>query len=128
MHRDIKTFSDLTAIDTCHKLVVDLAVTRHGQTDSIAKLNGYVVNVDKVTFSLDLFDPVTLAITLLEFNEGTSGLEIALSVNGLEVLPKYQHLSSNKKCYIDTNELWTFEIPANFYTWYHGISGQGWIA
>lgn len=128
MHQDIKTFSDITAIDTRRKLVVDLSVVRHGRTRSFIQLNGFVINVDQITFELDLFDPVDLAIDLLDFDEGTSGLEIALAVNGCEVLPKYQHLSSNKKCYIDTKDTWYFSIPANFYSWYHEISGQGWIA
>lgn len=128
MHQDIKTFSDLSAINTRQKLVVDLLITRYGQTDSFVKLNGFIINVDKITFTLDLFDPVKLDVNLIEFKEGTSGLDISLTVNRLEVLPKYQHLSSNKKCYIDTLDPWTFSIPANFYTWYHNISGQGWIA
>ena len=35
---------------------------------------------------------------------------------------------NGKKCYIDKKGIWTFEIPDSFYTWYHQISGQGFIA
>jgi hypothetical protein len=128
MRQDIQTFSDITAINTQRKLTVDLSVTRYGQTDSFVKLNGFIINVDKITVELDLFDPVNLDVNLVEFAEGTSGLDVSLTVNGLEVLPKYQHLSSNKKCYIDTLEPWSYKIPSNFYVWYHNITGQGWIA
>ena len=39
------------------------------------------------------------------------------TVNGLEVLPKYSHLAQND----------ILRIPAPFYTWYHEVSGQGWL-
>ena len=128
MHQDIKTFSDLTDIDTKRKLLVSLTLHKHGHTVSLVKLNNFVINVDKLTFEFDLFDPVKLEVNLTEFIEGCSGIDVELSINGLEVLPKYQHLSSNKKCYIDKKGIWTFEIPDSFYTWYHQISGQGFIA
>ncbi len=129
MHQDIKNFSDLTGIDTQRKLVVDLCLQKHGYTKSLVKLNGFVVNVDKITFEIDLFDPINLEIELFEFTEGSSGIEIqALTVNGLEVMPKFQHLASSPTNYIDKLGKWYLEIPAPFYVWYHQISGQGWIA
>jgi hypothetical protein len=128
MPHNIQTFSDLTDIDTRGQLKVELSVTRHGHTVSLVMLHNCPIHEDRFTMWLDLFEPIPLVVDLIEFDEGTSGLEIGLTVNGLEVLPKYQHLSSNTKCYIDTKELWTFDIPSNFYQWYHEISGQGWIA
>jgi len=77
---------------------------------------------------LALLDPVVIKINLLEFIEGASGVEVAVSINGLEVLPKYQHLASKQNNYIDTLGEWQLAIPANFYTWYHEISGQGFVA
>ena len=128
MHQDTKTFSNITAINTAHTLKVNLKLTRHGRTVSRVKLNNFEIYVDEVSFEFDLFDPVQLEIDLQDFDEGTSGIEVELAVNRLEVLPKYQHLSSSKKCYIDTKGIWSLTIPANFYTWYHEISGQGWTA
>jgi hypothetical protein len=125
MHQDIQTFSDLRAIDTQNQLKVELTITYHGRTVSNVRLNG---NLYEKTVWVDLFDPINLEIDLLDFDEGTSGLEVALMINGLEVLPKYQHLSSNKKCYIDTKEPWVYSIPSNFYVWYHNVTGQGFIA
>jgi hypothetical protein len=129
MHQDIKTFSDLTAIDTRRKLIVSLQLQKHGCTESIVKLNGYVINTNQIQIEFDLFDPIKLEIELLDFAEGTSGIEIVnFSVNGLEILPKYQHLASKSTNYIDFLGVWSFEIPAPFYVWYHQISGQGFIA
>jgi hypothetical protein len=96
MPHDMKNFSDALAIDTTRKLVVDLHLRKHGHTVSLVKLNGFVINVDRVTFELDLLDPILLEIDLLEFTEGCSGVEVeSLTVNGYEVLPKFQHISSS---------------------------------
>jgi len=128
MHQDIKNFSNITAIDTSRTLKINLKLTRHGRTISRVNLNGLEIYVDEVNFEFDLFDPIRLNIDLQEFDEGTSGIEVGLLVNGLEVLPKYQHLASRPTCYIDKLGIWEMDIPTNFYMWYHSISGQGFIA
>lgn len=128
MHQDIKNFSNVTAIDTARKLKINLKLTRHGRTVSRVNLNGFEIYVDEVNFEFDLFDPIQLKINLQEFDEGTSGIEVGLTVNGLEVLPKYQHLARCPTNYIDKLGVWKMDIPANFYIWYHAISGQGFIA
>lgn len=129
MHHDIQNFSDLTGIETQRKLIVDLSLHKHGRTVSLIKLNGFVINVNKITFELDLFDPVNLEIDLIDFDEGTSAIEIeSLIINGHEILPKYLHLASTPTIYIDKLGSWKFEIPSPFYVWYHQITGQGWIA
>lgn len=38
-------------------------------------------------------------------------------VDGIEILPKYRHLSVDNKLLINEP----------FYCWYHRISGQGWL-
>lgn len=128
MHQDIQNFSDITDIDTKGCLQIQLKLTRHGTTITQAKVNQWVLTQDQVRLDLDLFDAIQVEVQLLEFDEGVSGVEVALQVNDIEILPKYQHLSSNKKCYIDTFDPWTFTIPNNFYLWYHEVSGQGFIA
>jgi hypothetical protein len=77
----------------------------------------------------DLLEPVELCVELTDFDEGTSAVEIEyFGINGLEVLPRYHHLSSSGGSYIDQLGTWRFQIAPRFYPWYHGISGQGWIA
>jgi hypothetical protein len=128
MYQDIQTFSDITAIDTTCQLVVELSITFHGHTKQQISLNEINIVAPYTRALFDLFSPIDLSINLLEFDEGTSGVEVELSVNGLNVLPKYQHVSSKQTNYIDKLGIWKMEIPANFYTWYHAISGQGFIA
>jgi len=40
-----------------------------------------------------------------------------VTVDGAEILPKYQHLAVGGK----------LTIPEPFYRWYHRVSGQGWL-
>jgi len=129
MYQDIKTFSDITAIETVHALTVELEYKIHGHCLAYVMLNDYRIVHTNAKISVNLFDPITLRINLLEFEEGSSGVEILkLTVNGLEVLPKYQHLANRSTNYIDFYDQWVLEIPSPFYVWYHQISGQGWIA
>jgi hypothetical protein len=41
----------------------------------------------------------------------------SVTVDGIEILPKYRHLA----------DLGVLFIPEPFYRWYHRISGQGWL-
>jgi hypothetical protein len=123
----MKNFLDITAIDPTHQLLVEITLRRHGTTECNVKLNEQVLSNDEIAVRLDLFDPINFEIELISFDEGT--IEISnLSINGLEVLPKYQHLSSNTLAYVDTLGKWEFKIPSPFYTWYHYITGLGWVA
>lgn len=129
MLQDIKTFSDLTAIKTEAALLVELEYKVHGHCIATVSVNNCSVTDNKSQFQVDLFDPINLTVKLDEFEEGSSGIEIVnFSVNGLEILPKYQHLASRSTNYIDFLEKFIFEIDAPFYVWYHQITGQGWIA
>lgn len=127
MPQNIQTFSALTDIDTKRRLLVKLKLVRHGSTKSLTTLNQFVVNVDDVVFELDLFDPIKLQIELLSTESG-GGIETLLEINGIEVLPKYQYLSSSGNNYLTKKGAWQFEIPKNFYLWHHNVSGQGFIA
>jgi hypothetical protein len=130
MHRDTKTFSDITDIETVGALSVKFEFKKHGHVIPYICLNDkWHIDGGPGEIPVSLFDPITLRINLLEFDEGTSGLEIVhFSINGLEILPKYQHLANKSTNYIDFYDEWLLIIPAPFYPWYHQISGQGWIA
>ena len=41
----------------------------------------------------------------------------AVTVDDIEILPRYQHLAVDGK----------LTIPEPFYRWYHRVSGQGWL-
>jgi hypothetical protein len=129
MHQDTQNFSVVTDIEPVHALKVEIEYKTHGNCIAYVILNGYRIEHPKAMISVNLFDPIQLRINLLEFNEGNSGLEIVkFTVNGLEILPKYRHLANKSTTYIDTYDEYVLEIPSPFYTWYHEISGQGWIA
>ena len=40
-----------------------------------------------------------------------------VTVDGIEVLPRYQYMASNG----------VLQIAQPFYCWYHTVSGQGWL-
>ena len=129
MHQNTQTFSDITVIDTKNQLRIDLQLCRHGRTNDLVTINGQQITDTTTTMFVDLLSPITLQIELLEFDEGHSGVEIqSFKINELEVLPKYQHLSSSHNNYVDKLGLWTFNITKPFYIWYHETTGQGWIA
>lgn len=125
----MKNFSDITAIDTKRKLVVEVALRKDGQQTSQVTFNGELIEDDQFSFELDLLDPIKLEIKLLEFTEGTSGIEVVyFRVNGINLFPRYRRVTNKDATYIDFYDTWVLDIPSPFYTWYHEISGQGWIA
>jgi hypothetical protein len=74
-----------------------------------------------------LFNPVNVKCTVLDANAGAVEIKL-LSVNGTEVLPKYQHLAEPQTAWINQNGVWEFTTGSPFYPWFHTISGQGWVA
>jgi hypothetical protein len=130
MPQDMKNFSDITAIDISQSLDLRIEYKLHGHCEAMVIVNDDTLLQPGVTnMTIGLFEAVSLKIKLVDFKEGSSGLEIVnFSINGLEILPKYQHLASRPTNYIDFYAEWSIEIPSNFYVWYHEISGQGWIA
>ena len=124
MHHNIHNFSNATAIDPEQQLTITYRQRRHGTTQCRVTLNGHALSWDLATVRVGLFDDIKLDVEVVS---GT--LEIVeFLVNGLEVLPCYQHIASSGKNYLDQPGTWHLHIPAPFYTWYHSISGQGWIA
>lgn len=130
MRQDIQNFSDLTAIETVHALTIELRYRVHGHCLATVCINdAWYVESGQATIKANLFDPISLTVDLIDFREGDSGIEIEyFGINGLEILPKYQHLASKPTNYIDFYGQWRLDVPAPFYVWYHQITGQGWIA
>jgi len=127
----MNNFSDITAINTADQLAVQLCIVRHGNPYGGCKINNvdlYTVAGDnQFNFKLDLLEPISIDANIVDPNGGA--LEIVeFSVNGLEVLPLYLHRASRPTTWIDFPGLWFFIIPGPFYPWYHGITGQGFIA
>lgn len=74
---------------------------------------------------LELLD--TKLVLNIEINGTLSSVDIlselkfnandTVIVDGIEILPRYQHLAQDN----------VLIINEPFYTWYHRISGQGWL-
>lgn len=123
----MNTFSDITAIDLNRKLLVKIDTVRHGTVQYRLRINGHLVPDNSIEIYLNLFDPVHLHCFVIPGQDG-SALEIkSLTVNGLEVLPRYMHLASKPTMWLTGGE-WYFISKGPFYPWYHEISGQGFIA
>ncbi len=127
MHPDIHTFSDILAIDTQDQLQVRLVIAVHGAIHYRMRLNGHLISDLDTEYKVGLFSIINLQCTVFDVNAGA--VEICmLSVNGTEVLPRYQHLADPATAWIDQAGTWKFTIDQPFYPWYHRISGQGWVA
>jgi hypothetical protein len=64
-----------------------------------------VVSINKTVYSVGWDMP-------LEFDATDT-----VTVDGVEILPKYQYLAVNGR----------LTISEPFYRWYHRVSGQGWL-
>lgn len=129
MHRDIKSFSDLTDIDTDELLEVSVKLKRHGGVNFI-----FTINDDEFTdlcFAkrYPLGTVLRFECKLIDFVENSGAIEIEMvSVNGKQILPVYLHQAMPQTSYIAFAGSWRFELSKPFYPWYHELTGQGWIA
>lgn len=127
MHQDIKTFSNILDIKTADQLQVRLVVEPHGNIHYRMRLNGHLVSEVDSVYTIDLFSTINLRCTVIEANGGAVEIKL-LTVNGTEVLPRYQHLANPQTAWIDQEGTWEFNVHSSFYPWFHEISGQGWVA
>jgi hypothetical protein len=74
-------------------------------SDLLATELHLVVSINKTVYSVGWAMP-------LEFSANST-----VTVDGVEILPKYQHLAVNDR----------LTISEPFYRWYHRVSGQGWL-
>jgi len=125
MHQDIKTFSEVLDIKTQDQLQVQLVIVPHGNIHYRMRLNGHLISDLDTTYALDLFAPINLKCQVIDANDGAVEIKM-LAVNGVEVLPKYQHLANPQTAWITQD--WEFKTSGPFYPWFHKISGQGWVA
>ena len=126
MPQNIKIFSDLTAINTANKLEVTINLDIRGEVDYVFTINRKPI---EHTQYFDLLESLSFECRVDNLVAGLSGINIQLiAINGHEVLPLYQHMANPKTSYIDQIGIWRLDIPGPFYTWYHQLTGLGWIA
>jgi len=74
-------------------------------SDLLATEQHLAVSLNNTTYSVGWAMP-------LEF-----GANDCVTVDGIDILPKYRHLAVDGK----------LTISKPFYQWYHQVSGQGWL-
>jgi hypothetical protein len=127
----MKNFYDSTVIKPTLTLDVVITLTPVGQCPCIVLINDKEIYNNKLTevtvlqHSHSLTDPLTISIIVVRINP--EAVVVDITVDGLLVIPLYQHLANPPTNYINSNDTWSFSIPS-FYPWYHEITGQGWIA
>ena len=121
MPQDMKNFSDITAIDTSQLLEIYIELNEHDNPQYNFTVNDIPV-ASQTVYYVDL-------LRTIKFNcfISSGAVEVAkITINGLEVMPIYQHLADPATNWITSN--WSFKISGPFYPWYHAITGQGWTA
>ena len=126
MPQDIKTFSELLATDPILEILIEYRI--HGYVAGEVRFNDFRCMPGENRFTAKINEPLNLVSVISEFTEGSSGVEIVnYTVNGYNILPNLQHLSSSKNAYHDWRGTWEMTVP-NFYRWYHDANHFGWIA
>lgn len=127
----MKNFSEATAIKSTLTSVIELMLTPVEQCVCVALVNDRVVHdglldsyksISVEGYPID--GPVEIKIITTRVHP--EAVKVGVVIDGLEIIPKYQHLAQPPTDYLDFNGEWTLKIP-NFYPWYHEITGQGWI-
>ena len=115
----MKNFLEILDINLANKLEIMIELVEHDDARYT-----FTVNESKV---MPVMQFGLLERLHFKCSVSVGAVEISkITINGLEILPLYQHLANPKTSWI-TND-WYFLINEPFYPWYHQITGQGWIA
>lgn len=138
----MKTYSDLQDIESVVSIKLELEpvgapeiCVRIGDTTAYGQLQ----EPSEFKTNLDLLTPFTIEIELknkeYDINSETAVIIRGLSVDNIELIPKYDYLAkyindhdnNNPTSYLGFNGKWTLTIDCPFYHWLHKHSGQGWL-
>ena len=124
MNPDTQTFSDIMAIDTSSQICLQIKIAAE-EKYQLTINNQIISDKNSITY-WDLLAPLEIKIKNLSLYGSVVIKKI--SVNNLEILPKFCHLSSNKSHSITKPGSWSFVISEPFYIWYHQVAGYGMVA
>ena len=129
--KEIEIVVKLTAISHNGYPDINLSVCEHVLYDGpLSKSKSFQINKginDLLTFQITLknkkYSPLKETACLID----------EISIDGYEILPKYQHFSTYENDhgknistnYVGYNGTWTLKFDRPFYQWHHQISGQG---
>jgi len=137
----MKRYSDLLDIDT--KLNLKLELEPIGTPDISVNIADYqqdylLSNNEIINYTVDLLQPFSIVIELRNKQyrlEHETAVIFRLSVDNIEIIPKYDYLADyvndydnhNPTSYLGINGKWTLTVDRAFYHWLHLHSGQGWL-
>jgi len=138
----MKTYSDLTDIDTRLTLTIDIEPV--GLPDARIIVNRDSIDYPglsapiKLNYQLSLLDPIDIDIRLSNkqyTTEYETAIKFKIYIDNIEIIPKYDYLAEyvndhdndNPTNYLGFNGKWTLTIDRPFYHWLHEHSGQGWL-
>ena len=127
----MKNFLEATAIKSGLKL--DLVITLDPVEQCVCVLlvndevihDGLLSSPKVITHRVLNDNPIKIKVIVTR--QHPEAVKLSVSVDNLPIIPLYQHMAVPPTDYIDFNGEWTLTIP-KFYTWYHQVTGQGWIA
>ena len=127
----MKNFYEAITTKSISTVNVKLTLTPVGNVPCLIRDNnqihydGIVITNQIIEWNVPLTNTIDIGILIRRAHP--DALEIALSIDDIDILPLYQNRAVPPTSYINFNTEWTFTIPS-FYPWYHEITGQGWIA
>lgn len=134
----MKRYSDLLGIDT--QIPVEIQLKHIGRPDYVVVINNIIFdNQVKIIHSINLLDPITIAIVLQNkiytLDYETAIIIEKLSIDNIDIIPQYDYLAdyqndhnnNDPTHYLGFNGKWTLTIDRPFYQWLHRVSGQGWL-
>ena len=139
----MKTYSDLQAIDTRLNLTIELEPVGTPATKIIInnKEYDYPQLSDSIIINdyLPLMDLINIDVIMSNKQytlEYETAVIIKLSIDNIEIIPKYNHLikynndqnrNTETTNYLGFNGKWRLTFDRPFYHWLHLHSGQGWL-
>ena len=119
----MKTFLDLLDINTDKLLHVKVTLSQHGSVEYMFTING----VPTTELKVPLLDSIVLECRVVSVSDHSNITIERIEINGLEVMPKYLHLSEPASNFLNNTGVWQLVISEPFYRWYHRVTGQGWL-
>jgi hypothetical protein len=138
----MKSYSDLTAIDTKLKCILQLEPVGTPEVEIIigkTYAGGKLFRPITVEVDLDLSQPFAVQIELknkiYDLQNETAVVIKMLQIDNIDIIPRFDYLAvysndhnnTDPTSYLGFNGKWTLTFDQPFYQWLHQATGQGWL-
>ena len=131
----MKTYSDLQDIDT--NLDIKMVLEPQGLVECRFGIDDILVDYEldqtlELEWQVDCQKPFGFLVELVSESNDSDGLLIKqLSVDGIELVPQFNHLAhyvtGTPTCFLGQQGKWTLTFDRPFYQWLHAATAQGWL-